>query len=442
MAISEYQKVEGSEELVSSTLDVFAIPPIHTSVLDGGWTEIIPTIISDEGDIQIDIPASSTFCYNLKDSYLKTQVQIVKDDGSRIPDNVNDVEVCPNDCFLPSLFKRVDLRINENVVESETNYPQRAYLETLLGADLASKNSKLKITSGWYEDKNLAKDGNALDDATFKARVNGFKDSTTRTYAARLHLDLFSQDRPILPRNQIRLYFERANSKFSLMAANNAPADGGKVHIKQCTLYLRYSVLNPAVTSGINKGLLAGNTSKYPIGRVDTKIFTIAAGSSYEDRVIQSSGQLPSRVLVVLMNQLAVNGAYDLNPFRFSDYKVSTMELNAGGKLIERYEPNFATGDYAREYFQVLAINSKESDNSGTISPEEFADGRSVFAFDLTKDREEGPHLISTGNLNLKMIFREALPHTVSFMVYTIKDDTVLMDVSQRISRTGDKVGS
>lgn len=439
---SHYQKVEGSDEMVSSTHDVFAHPPTHTSVLEGGWTEIIPTILSENGDIQIDVPSSSNFCYSLAESYLKVQVKVVKEDGTDLPNLATDVKVCPNDCFVPSLFKRVDLRINETVVESETNYPHRAYLETLMGADHGAKTTKLKLTEGWYEDVNLAKDGDKHDAGVFTTRATPFKDSATRTYCTRLHLDMFNQQRVILPRNTIRLFFERANTKFSLMAADDAPVGGAKVYIKQCSLFLRTLGLNPAITSAMNKTLLAGNPATYPISRVDTKIFTIANGSSYEDRVLQSNGQLPTRVLVVLMNQLAVNGTYKLNPFRFTDYNLSTMELTAGGKLVERYEPNFPQGDYGREYFQALAINNKESDNSATITPEEFVEGRTVFAFDLSKDREDGPHLYSTGSLSLKMVFRDPLPNTVSFLVYSIKDDEVSIDVAQRVSRSGDKVGS
>ena len=89
-----------------------------------------------------------------------------------------------------------------------------------------------------------------------------------------------------------------------------------------------------------------------------------------------------------------------------------------------------------------MAINNKESDNSATITPEEFVEGRAVFAFDLSKDREDGPHLYSTGSLSLKMVIRDPLPNTVSFLVYSIKDDEVSIDVAQRVSRSGDKVGS
>ena len=438
---SNYQKIEGSAELVSSTQDLFAHAPTHTHTLEGGWTEIIPTTFSTDGEIQIEVPASSVNCYNLSDSYLEIRTKVVQDDDVALAATKNNVTVCPNDAFVHSLFKRIDMYINENLVESETNYPYRAYIEDLVNYSKGVKKSKLKVISGWYEDSALAKDGTDYSVEEFEARASDITSSKVRTYCTRLHLDMFNQQKPILPRNSIRLFFERANSKFTLMARGDAPEGGGKVLITKCSLFLRTAALNPALNAAINKALLAGNPATYGISKAETSFFTIAAGTSNEDRVIKSNGQLPTKVIIALVKQVAVNGVYKLNPFRFKDFGLSSIELNADGKLVERFEPNFDDDNYGREYYQALAINGKEVEDCETLTYEEFKEGRSIFAFDLTKDREDGPHLISTGSLNVKMVFKTPLPDTISFLVYALKDDEILIDLSQRISRTGDRVG-
>lgn len=343
---------------------------------------------------------------------------------------------------MPRPSSSADLYINEQLVESETSYPVRSYLELLTGYSKGAKMSKLKGRAGWYEDKNLAKDAAQHDDPTTLVRKGDLAGSATMCFCSKLHLNMFNQERYLLPRNSMKLLLERSSPQFCLTAANDQPVDGAVVHVTKCSLWLRTAVLNPSITKVITENMLAGNPALYPVDRVSTKQYTLGQGLLQEDRVLQSAGQLPTKMLVGLVAQGAQSGAYSQNWARFHHFDIGSIELLADGETVERFTPNFETGQFAREYHQALAINHKDKDDSETITPAEYADGRVFFAFDLTKDRQDGAHLIATGALNLKMVFRRALPSTVSLFVYTVRDDTVMIDVARRVNRSGDKVGS
>lgn len=439
---AQYQKVAGSAETVDSAQDVFAPRPTHTSVVDGKWVEVSPTIITPTGDIQLDVAESSLRALDLDDSYLETHIRVLKADGTALQADPANVVVTPSDAFAHSVFKRVDMYINEQLVESETNYATRSYTEIMAGVGKGAKRSKFISRSGWYEDKNLAKDSAGFDAATTVARAADLQASPLMCFCSKLHLNMFNQGRYLLPRNSMKLWLERASPKFSLSAANDNPTDGAIIHIVKCSLWLRTAVLNPSITEAIDNNLLADNPALYPIDRVSTKFYTMNAGTFAEERVLQRSGQLPTKMLVALVAQDAQSGSWTRNWARFQHFNVTSVELIADGETVERYNPNFGNNQFAREYHQAMAINHRDRDDSETITPREYADGRVFFAFDLTKDRQEGAHLISTGALSLKLVFSEELPVTVSLFVYSVRDDTVMIDVARRVNRTGDKVGS
>lgn len=112
-------------ECVKSELDIFSVPPTQTSIEHGQWVEHHPlATITDNGPIEFSISGSGEDYLDLGNTLLYVRAQIVKADGTNLPE---DAEVGPTNLWLHSLFSQVDVSLNEKLISPSTNtYPYRA----------------------------------------------------------------------------------------------------------------------------------------------------------------------------------------------------------------------------------------------------------------------------------------------------------------------------
>ena len=117
-------------ECVKSELDLFSIPPTQTSIEFGHWVEHHPlATITDSGPLEFSISGSGEDYIDLANTHLYIHAQIVKADGTNLPDGA---EVGPVNLWLHSLFSQVDMSLNEKLISPSSNtYPYRAYLDTV-----------------------------------------------------------------------------------------------------------------------------------------------------------------------------------------------------------------------------------------------------------------------------------------------------------------------
>ena len=104
-----------------------------------------------------------------------------------------------------------------------------------------------------------------------------------------------------------------------------------KIKILDCKLYVRRVTLNPSIFIGHAKGFEI-NTAKYPIRRVVTKAFNIAANTFNVAQENVFSGQLPSRIVVGLVDNAAYNGSCTHNPFNFKNYDLTQIKILIDGQ--------------------------------------------------------------------------------------------------------------
>lgn len=134
-------------------------------------------------------------------------------------------------------------------------------------------------------------------------------------------------------------------------------------------------------------------------------------------------GQMPKRVVVGCIDNDAFNGTYKSNPFDFKHYDVNFMSVYVDGHPVPHkpIEPNFASGNTIRCYTSLFQGTEKLGQDKGIhISREEFGQGYTLYAFDLTPDMCDGGHmnLIHQGNLRVEIKFGKALVKTVSVLIY------------------------
>ena len=74
-------------------------------------------------------------------------------------------------------------------------------------------------------------------------------------------------------------------------------------------------------------------------------------------------------------------------------------------------------------------------DRGNQISRIEYAEGFTLFAFDLTPNLDQSGHfhLLRQGNLRLELHFKTALPQTINVIVYAEFDNVIEIDKARNV---------
>ena len=105
MSDAQFSKLSGmSPDSALSSLDLFAVPATHTSVLRGTYSEVYPVDgLSKEGTLEFKVPGSHEMYMDLRNTYLEIAVRVLKADGSALD---ADADVVAIDNFFHSMFAK------------------------------------------------------------------------------------------------------------------------------------------------------------------------------------------------------------------------------------------------------------------------------------------------------------------------------------------------
>jgi len=207
---------------------------------------------------------------------------------------------------MHNLFSQVDVSLNGTLITASTNtYPYRAMMETLLSYGKDAKRTQL--TSGlFYKGRTGRMDSvdladSAANDGLVKRRTLGLE-SRTFDMMGRMHADIFFQDRYMINEVGLKIKLTRITDDFCLMGAMV-----GKVQIVQPSMFVRKVKLMPSVFLAYAK-TLERSPAKYPIRRVLCKSFTIPQNYLDVSHEKLYSGQLPTRIMIGLVENRAYIG--------------------------------------------------------------------------------------------------------------------------------------
>ena len=150
-------------------------------------------------------------------------------------------------------------------------------------------------------------------------------------------------------------------------------------------------------------------------------------------------GVLPKRVVLCCVDNDAYNGTFAKNPFHAKHNKLNFLALYVDGQQVpaKPLQPKFgADGTYVRSYFNLFAGTGKVFQDEGNdITRQEFAEGYTLFAFDITLDCCDGPHfnLVHKGNLRVEMHFDDPLEQTVNVIVYGEFESVLEIDRNRNV---------
>ena len=249
--------------------------------------------------------------------------------------------------------------------------------------------------------------------------------------AGKLHVDMMFQDRYILNQVPMKLRLTRSKDVFCLDSPTVAASF--KVQLLDVKFMLRKVQISPVIQEAHAKALEVSN-AKYPVTRGECKTILISAGTRSATEENLYNGQLPKRIVVGFVTNNALNGAFNENPFKFQHFGLQRIGLTVDGKQVpmKPLKADFASGDFINCYLSLFTgVNAFHQDKGNAISREEYKNGYSLVAFNLTPDLEEAggqTNLIKNGVVSLEVHFKAATTQAINIVVYGEFDNLVEID--------------
>ncbi|XP_071579482.1 uncharacterized protein F54H12.2-like [Temnothorax nylanderi] len=414
-----------SSECLKSELDFFSLPPTQTSIESSQWIYYKPiTSLGDDAPIEFVIPGHGEDYLDLTHTMLSLRIRVETSplaggggDGQTNTPGGPAFKVGPVNHLLHSMFNQIDVYFNQKLVSPPNNaYAYRAYIEALLNYSSPAKTSHL-TSCLWDMDTPGLMDA-LVDSETpnpaLVRRARYIHKGHALDLIGHLHCDVFNQDEFLINGVEVRMRLVRSKDSFCLMENTST----SKIRILDASLLVRRAKISPGVLLA-HARMLSKTTAKYPLTRVEVKTFTIHAGLVGEsiDNVIL--GQLPKRIIVGFVDNRAFNGDRKLNP---------------------PLQPSFSKDEplYVEAYHTLFSGTGIHFLNEGnSISREDYAEGFTLFAFDLTPDLSANCaghwNLVKHGSLRLEVRFEKALTATVNCIVYAEFDNVLEIDSSRQI---------
>ena len=442
---------ENSPVVALPELEVFETVPVQTSIEDTVVEELIPlSQLNSGGHIEFIIKTAENEFIRPIDTLLQTRfrVKLMKSDNSAVTDeDWKSVSIINNPG--DSLFQQVDVSIGEQQTTKPLHtHAYKSYIYTLLNSPQEAKNTFLKLRGFEEDDFSVFNSNKPNEKRQELIRWKSGDKTLGRVceFWTPINVDLFQQGKDLIGgiTVKIRLIPNRPEHFFMV-------TDGTKilpsVIFEDIYLHVKQRSINGDVTLGVLQGLQI-SPAKYPINRVEVRSHTIDQGTTTRNLENIYIGTAPRRVYVCFVNNEAYSGSYTKNPFYFQHYDIASIACFVNSEMIGRrpYKPDYDLNYFGREYINFLRIAGQY--NNGiltTITPEQYKNGYTIFAFDLTRDNSQG--FLKSGyidppkkfsHLRFNITFKKALPETISAVIYSEWDDLILIDSMKNAIVAGD----
>ena len=381
--------------------------------------------LTSDGPIEILIPGSSEDYINCGNTKLYLRFKVVNEDGSDVDQSTEILGL--NNLPIASLFSNASLHVGETQIEGGgSDYPYRAYLQTVMQFPPAAQESTMRAM-GWYKDEAGKFDDKANKGFVQRQQLVG--NSKTIELVGPLYFDFFNQDRYLLSLTNMRIKLTPNRPEFFLSSFKSAPGKY-KVEFELVKLSVERNEMNPSVINGHAIGLKTQN-AQYYVNHTHFETFTVPKGQSSVTKDNIFTDISPKMVIVGMLDNDAFNGSYQKNPFHFKHYNLTKFAFFRDGRSIpgQPYEPDFKQKLYLESYIQTMqAFNYWNTDDTNGLKPNDWANGYTFFAFDLTPDKEASSgcqHANVSGNLRLDLAWAADLPNTINVVLHAITDSVV-----------------
>ena len=480
--------------LISSEMDLFSIPDIHTSYKNRNTIQINPSTSLDSGPIEFsqNIPHEKVVdLYNIRCRFfIKIQTAGGEDIAATnvarpteiVPNAENAAEVAARNIeisewddkivlpvcnFGHAIFKDFQIHLGAYLMQSPSSglYPICSYIQTLFTYDKDTKETRLKQQL-WVKDSGKNIDtftdpegfcqNEILSEHQTRNQMNNFKEKYSnnnyknpgaferfdRTAFSKLIPITIKPSHPFLNQGKflpggfkLTLKFFRNDPKFALLA-KNAETTEYKITFVKAYCLLPYVEPDEALTTALFQQFLKNNTPlRYPM--ITTNIVYKTVPENMTDLNfynVTSGGILPKKGLIFNMRTEAFYGSYSHNPFCFPHLDVSQLIIQKNGTAIEHdtYDFDFEKDDYGMGYSSLDELLSTINSNIGLdLSYDEYKHGFTFFGFNLCKsDNESSLHLEPSEIGTLDILMKVSTPLPYSVTTVVYLDYQQILDIN------------
>ena len=423
-----------SPDCCKSELDLFSMTPTQTSVDESNFISVNPihAVTNTDVPLEFNIPGTSDQYIDPSNIFIYLKVKLTDENGTNLTQE--DHVTYPTTNFLYSCFSQIEVYLNETSLgASAANYPYRSYIETLLNFSDDAKKSHLQA-AGYYSIQDEAK---VCD--TISAKKN-----STFEYYGRVNGDIFSQEKLLLPMVDVKIRLTRSTPQFTLNVRSKpnvaSSAPNSMFQILDTYLYVRKVKLTPHRHMEIEEALVS-STAKYPINRIETKVFNYTRGLSNINLNNLVMGNLPKKVIMGIVDHSAFGGQYSSNPFKFSPHGLRELSLLVNGQSLGRpYKMSYSEDGpslCSRAFYELFANTVSCSDVGLGIDIEKFASSCNLYGFDLTADCSGAVshhlNIVKQGTLGLNLSFEKPLTTSISVVIYLEYQQLIEIDRTRNI---------
>jgi hypothetical protein len=294
------------------------------------YVEYRPTMqLSNGGSIDFVIPPTANQYINLKKTYLKVKVKLVKSDGSDI--DLTKVLVSCINLPLHTIFNQVDVLLQQQLVSSTggQTYGYKSFFETMLQYGSDAKTSQLSA-QGFYKEDPGDLDVSSISDVIarggeaegYVARWMLFIAGQEVDFIGPLNADICQQNRLILNGVEIQIRMWPSKDAFRLLTTDTT--DAYKMEIVDATLNVCKVSPSPTLLLAHAAGLKE-SPALYPYSKTQMKIFNVPIGQ-YNFRLDDLfQGDVPSHLFIGMVKSQAFSGDYTLNPFNMQHFNLNSL---------------------------------------------------------------------------------------------------------------------
>lgn len=422
-------------ECVKSELDLFTLPPTQTTIEHSQWVQYKPlSSLTMDSPIEFTVSGTTEDYLDLAHTMLKLQVELINTATLSDAQKTHIATIGPINNLLHSLFSQVDVYLNQTLVSPpHNNYAYRAYIENLLNYDETAKNTHLG-TVLWAADTAGHMDSFTNNEGLKKRRDLFFENKCDMI--GHLHSDIFNQEKLLLNGVELRIRLVHSRDGFAIMDKTGACT----YKITEASLFVRRVKISPGILIA-HANSLTKTTAKYTITRVEVKNLVLHSGIQAESMDNVILGQLPKRIILGLVSNLAFNGNRTQNPYNFHNHGLNYLALYVDGVQVpsKALQPSFVNKKYVEAYHTLFSGTGIHFLNQGnSISRESYPNGYCLYVFDLTPDLSANNdthfNLIRHGTVRVELRFDDTLSSTLNCIIYAEFDSVLEIDQSRQVS--------
>ena len=288
---------------------------------------------------------------------------------------------------LQTLIRQLDVSLQQKNITTGVglNYSYKALMDTLLWYQEDPKETHLQSQLYFKDDAGSmdAADPELGSNIGLLQRWEYTKDGQVVDLEGGLYVDLFQQDKLLINGVQLDVKIFPNTDSFVLMS----PIDGTKFTYKivDCVLKVCHVTLNPALMLA-HADVIKQKNAVYNFTRSDLRTYNIPAGTYSWNGDDLFSGNIPSRVIVGIVDTRAYSGAYNKNPYGFQHHDCNFIGFYVDGQSLpgEPLQLNYKNNQFMPGYLSLFTgLGRYHSAFGNEISRDEYKSAYCLYVFDI-----------------------------------------------------------